>query len=44
MAVKRLSINGDLECQWFSGKKLEIGYFAPQTLVRAKDDTEEQSS
>jgi uncharacterized protein YodC (DUF2158 family) len=27
-------------CQWFSGKKLETGNFAPETLV--KDDGEEK--
>ena len=25
-------------CQWFSGKKLESGYFAPETLTLVKDD------
>lgn len=32
----------EILCQWFSGKKLEIGRFAPETLVLAKDD-EKQS-
>lgn len=31
-------------CQWFSGKKLEIGYFAPETLVLVKDDAKEEHS
>jgi uncharacterized protein YodC (DUF2158 family) len=29
-------------CQWFSGKKLETGSFAPETLDLVKDDAEEK--
>jgi uncharacterized protein YodC (DUF2158 family) len=28
----------EILCQWFSGKKLETGSFAPETLVLVKDD------
>lgn len=27
---------GGVVCQWFSGKKLEIGTFEPETLVRTE--------
>jgi uncharacterized protein YodC (DUF2158 family) len=47
MAVKEHAANenwslGGLEivCQWFSGKKLETGRFAPETLILVKDDAE----
>jgi uncharacterized protein YodC (DUF2158 family) len=29
-------------CQWFSGRKLESGNFAPETLILVKDDAEEE--
>jgi uncharacterized protein YodC (DUF2158 family) len=42
MAVKKYEhYNNDIICQWFSGKKLESGQFAPETLVLVKDDAEE---
>jgi uncharacterized protein YodC (DUF2158 family) len=33
-----------IECQWFSGKKLETGYFAPEALVLKDGDGEEKQS
>ncbi len=33
MTVKETS-NGDVSCQWCSGKKLESGVFPPEMLVR----------
>jgi uncharacterized protein YodC (DUF2158 family) len=36
--------NHEIVCQWFSGKKLESGYFAPETLVLVKDGAEEKQS
>ena len=43
MAVHELAYNGQIDCVWFSGKKLEKGRFEPETLVLAKDDAEEGS-
>jgi len=31
-------------CQWFSGKKLETGRFAPETLVLVEDGTEKKQA
>jgi uncharacterized protein YodC (DUF2158 family) len=32
-------------CQWFSGKKLEQGFFSPEALILApKNDKEKQTS
>lgn len=42
MAVKKHSFDGEIECQWFSGKKLEKGYFTPETLILVKDDAEQE--
>lgn len=28
--------SGKVRCQWFSGKKLEFGFFAPETLERVE--------
>lgn len=36
------SLKEQILCQWFSGKKLESGHFAPETLVLVKDDVEEK--
>lgn len=33
-----------VQCQWFSGKKLETGLFASETLVLVKDDAEEEQT
>lgn len=45
MAVKDISeFDQTVECQWFSGKKLETGRFAPETLVLVKDDAEGKKS
>jgi uncharacterized protein YodC (DUF2158 family) len=30
--------NGNVVCQWFAGKKLEQGFFSPETLVPVEDD------
>jgi uncharacterized protein YodC (DUF2158 family) len=32
-----------IQCQWFSGKKLEHGNFVPETLVLVKGDEKESS-
>jgi uncharacterized protein YodC (DUF2158 family) len=29
-------------CQWFSGRKLESGSFAPETPILMKDDAQEE--
>jgi uncharacterized protein YodC (DUF2158 family) len=41
MTVKENSamVGGDLLCQWFSGSKLNHGYFDPETLQRVEDAT-----
>ena len=31
-----------VECQWFAGKKLESGYFPPDSLIRASVDEKEK--
>jgi uncharacterized protein YodC (DUF2158 family) len=38
MAVKEYSFDGGIVCQWFSGKKLESGKFAPETLILVNND------
>jgi uncharacterized protein YodC (DUF2158 family) len=38
------SMSEQIICQWFSGKKLESGRFAPETLVLVKDATGEKES
>jgi uncharacterized protein YodC (DUF2158 family) len=42
MTVKQFNVDGPFEgqfyCQWFGGKKLEQGYFAPESLKRVKVD------
>lgn len=43
MAVNDHPFGGDIECVWFSGKKLEHGRFSPETLVPATDEDEEKS-
>ena len=43
MSVKSYDYRGQITCQWFSGKKLEEGEFAPDTLAVAPDDSEEKS-
>lgn len=35
MTINNADHYGKAECQWFSGKKLEHGYFDPITLVEA---------
>jgi len=34
MTVKEQS-GRDVYCQWFAGKKLEFGYFTPDSLIRS---------
>ncbi|VTU22942.1 putative small protein [Variovorax sp. PBL-H6] len=40
MSVKRITTGTppNYECQWFAGKKLDSGIFAPEQLVRVTDD------
>lgn len=39
MTVKSLdTYHGQYVCQWFGGKKLEQGQFAPESLKRAAPD------
>ena len=33
-----VSMNGDIQCQWFSGSKLQDGWFAPHTLEPYPED------
>jgi uncharacterized protein YodC (DUF2158 family) len=42
MSVKDVIFNGTVVCQWFSGKKLETGSFAPETLVVVKDESQDK--
>jgi uncharacterized protein YodC (DUF2158 family) len=42
MSVKDTHFDNTLVCQWFSGKKLETGIFAPETLVVVKDEPEDK--
>lgn len=43
MAVKEHNTyQKDIVCQWFSGKKLESGHFAPEALIVVKDDEEQE--
>ena len=45
MSVKDYdNYGGMIICQWFSGKKLEQGLFAPETLIVANDDSDETQS
>jgi uncharacterized protein YodC (DUF2158 family) len=45
MAVKGYhEFDETMVCQWFSGKKLESGMFAPETLVVVTDDADEKQS
>jgi len=38
MTVKSISnIDGELICQWFSGSKLQSGYFDPESLVKVEE-------
>lgn len=39
MIVKAIGTTGGyVECQWFAGKKLESGRFAPEALVSDEED------
>ena len=46
MVVKDQSEFGDfyVTCQWFVGKKLEAGQFAPESLVRVTDEEAEAAA
>ena len=39
-----LSNSREIICQWFSGKKLEQGRFAPEALILVVDDKGQESS
>jgi len=41
MTVKKHDYAG-VECQWFAGKKLESGYFSPDSLIRVSADEKEK--
>lgn len=43
MAVNGHAYDGDIQCVWFSGKKLEHGEFSPETLVPVTDEDEEKT-
>lgn len=39
MTVEEIQvIDGKVRCQWFAGKRLESGVFAPESLVRAEEE------
>lgn len=45
MTVNGISgTTGQVHCVWFAGKKLEQGYFAPETLVLVEHDTTKPTS
>ncbi len=35
------SYDTDVYCQWFAGNKLNAGSFSPETLIKIKDDDNE---
>jgi len=41
MTVKGSDYNS-VDCQWFAGKKLESGYFPPDSLIRVSVDEKEK--
>ncbi|HEX3654909.1 MAG TPA: DUF2158 domain-containing protein [Pirellulales bacterium] len=44
MAVKNTDQIDNIYCQWFAGKKLEGGYFAPETLEKVTDEGEQKKN
>ncbi len=40
MTVKAIDDDGDVYCQWFSGSKLQNGYFKPHSLIREENTGE----
>lgn len=38
MTIKEIHEGGSLTCQWFSGTKLQTGYFKPHSLNLVKDE------
>lgn len=38
MTVNDHNLVNGIQCVWFSGKKLESGWFAPEALMVVKDD------
>jgi len=42
MTVKEIDDYNRVECQWFAGKKLESGYFLPDSLIRVSVDEKEK--
>lgn len=41
MTVEDVDANDHIVCQWFAGKKLERGRFAPETLKRAPAESQD---
>ncbi len=42
MTVKQIISDDQITCQWFAGKKLESGYFPPDSLVRVDVNEKEK--
>ena len=42
MTVQEILPNNEVQCQWFAGKKLESGYFPPDSLIRVSTDEKEK--
>jgi uncharacterized protein YodC (DUF2158 family) len=40
MTVKTMHTDGDVYCQWFSGSKLQDGYFKPHSLQKGEETDE----
>lgn len=40
MTVKAIDDDGEALCQWFSGSKLQQGFFEPHTLTKEQDTSE----
>lgn len=38
MTVAQTSDSSGVRCQWFAGKKMESGWFPPESLVEGSDD------
>jgi len=41
MTAKKILGDGDVFCQWFSGSKLQDGYFQPHSLIKVEDTNEQ---
>jgi uncharacterized protein YodC (DUF2158 family) len=42
MTVNKIFSEDEVFCQWFAGKKLESGYFPPDSLIRANVNEKEK--